>query len=359
MVGGFRLFFGRHFTSVNHVDSDNIQEYSDVDSDNMTTFNRKQQFAKLWLASPWLTAAGALLVPTLLFCLGGLVLDQRLVTAAPVWLKPAKFAISSLLYAWTLAWFFRFIIIYPRILRLVGNLIAAVLIIEQVVIMWQAGRGVTSHFNYSTPFNAAMFGIMAVSILLLLLASLVVLVLLWRQPFSDAPLGRALRIGMLVSVLGASTGGLMVQPTPEQRANFQKTHRLPISGAHTVGAPDGGPGLPLTKWSTRHGDLRIPHFLGLHAIQILPLLLWLLRRRRPAWDAALLTRVATVLGASYGAAAGILLWQALRGQSIVEPDASTVAALATWLLLTVTGLLWARLARTQSWRGQSAAGVAL
>ncbi len=105
-------------------------------------------------------------------------------------------------------------------------------------------------------------------------------------------------------------------------------HALTTAGAHTVGAPDVGPGLAGVGWSTRHGDLRVPHFFGLHGVQIIPFLGWLALRRRqehanrnPAFAAA----------ASYLAFIAILSWQALRGQSIVEPDSATLWAMAIWL----------------------------
>jgi hypothetical protein len=61
---------------------------------------------------------------------------------------------------------------------------------------------------------------------------------------------------------------------------------MPIIAAHTVGAPDGGPGLSGTGWSTEHGDLQLPHFMGLHALQVLPLINFALSRRRLSTDCA-------------------------------------------------------------------------
>lgn len=49
--------------------------------------------------------------------------------------------------------------------------------------------------------------------------------------------------------------------------------------SHTVGAPDGGPGLPVTNWSTQYGDLRIAHFFGMHALQLIPLFGYYVARR--------------------------------------------------------------------------------
>jgi hypothetical protein len=287
----------------------------------------------LWRTDAPLTAVGLLMLGALAAFAAAMWLDPRTITGAPAWLKPAKFAASTAIFSLTMAWIFRYLPDWPRTRRVVSWATASIFVLEVAIIAAQAARGTTSHFNVGTPLDATLFSIMGGAIVLQTLASVAVAVALWRQRFANEALGWALRLGMTLTIVGAGTGGLMTRPTETQLADARAGLGMAIAGAHTVGAPDGGPGLPGTGWSIEHGDLRIPHFVGLHAVQVLPLLTLLIARRASATDAARV-RLAIVAGLSYGLLFGILMWQALRGQPIVEPDGVTLAALAAWALAT-------------------------
>jgi hypothetical protein len=295
----------------------------------------------LWRNSAPLTAVGLLMLAVLGISVAGVWLDPRQIGGAPAWLKPAKFAASTAIYSLTLAWIFGYLPGWTKTRRVVGGTTALVFVLEVALVDLQAARGTTSHFNVGTPFDVMLFNIMGAAIGVQTLTSVAVAIALWRHRFEDHALGWALRIGMTITLIGASSGGLMVQPTAEQLANARATGAMPVSGAHTVGAADGGPGLPGTAWSVEHGDLRVPHFFGLHAVQVLPLLSLLLASlNRPISTQVRLIQTA---GASYLLLYIILVWQALRGQSIVAPDAATLAALVSWAFATLTaGYLVAR-----------------
>jgi hypothetical protein len=147
---------------------------------------------------------------------------------------------------------------------------------------------------------------MGIGILLVWLAGVAIAVALFRTAIPEPGMRWALRLGMLITMAGAATGGIMVQPTHAQLEAARVTHQMPITGAHTVGAPDGGPGAFGTGWSRDHGDLRVPHFLGLHAIQILPLFAWLLAPRRAT--------LVIAAGLAYAAMFVATLVQAMSGQ---------------------------------------------
>jgi hypothetical protein len=295
---------------------------------------------RLWRTAPELIATAALMLIVLIGAIVGLAVDPRIITGAPAWLKPAKFAVSIFIYTVTLAWIFTLIPEWTRTRRAIGWMTAVTMVIEIAIIGTQAWRGTTSHFNVATARDAALFTIMGLAIVVQTLSTIAVAVALWRHRFDDMALGWAVRFGVCITIVGALTGGLMTRPTAAQLEAARAGERLTIAGAHTVGAPDGGPGLIGTGWSTEHGDVRVPHFVGLHAMQALPLLALLLAHGR--LPGKVRARLVLVASASYAALYAILLTQALRGVSLVAPDAATLTQLGVWAAATVAaaGALW-------------------
>ncbi|GAA3196642.1 hypothetical protein [Nonomuraea roseoviolacea] len=272
-----------------------------------------------------------------------LVLDDRTLDGMPVWAKPLKFAMSVAVYSFTWAWLLSLQRRERRWGRIAGTVLAVAGVAEVAVITFQAARAHRSHFNAATPFDAVLFGVMGMMIIGLMVANVVaaVAVLLDRQ--ADGPSTWAVRFGLAISTLGLASGGLMLGPRPGQSVDGG------VIGAHTVAAADGGPGLPLLGWSTVAGDLRVPHFVGMHALQLLPLLplaLAALSRRFPALAPVRVRQGLTVTaGVVYAGVFGLVLWQAERGQSLVHPDGLTLAAAGILAVLALGGVAWSFRAR--------------
>jgi hypothetical protein len=299
--------------------------------------NRSRQvFTRMMATNRPLAIAVVAMVLTLGAACIGLIVDPRVITGAPAWLKPAKFAISIAIYAATFIWLLGFVQGHRRVVALIAWVTTVGLLIEMVLIVVQVIRGTTSHFNVSTPFDTAVWSIMGASIVCVWTVNLLLGIVLLRQRFADTAFAWALRFGILISLVGMSVAFFMTSPTSEQRAAAGANHGIPIAGAHSVGVPDGGPGLPIIGWSTVGGDLRVPHFVGLHGLQLLPLFGWLLARYARRLTARKRTALVCIASVGYLGIVGILTWQALRGQSVIAPDARTLAAFGT-LLAAVTG----------------------
>ncbi len=239
----------------------------------------------------------ALIVVTLLS-----ISDARLILGINPWIKPMKFFTSITIFLWTVAWFM------PETTSSKGRaivrwVIGPAMIIEMIGIVTQAARGTTSHFNVATPFDATIFGMMGVTILANTIAMVAFLAIIRR----DTPPRRAgyiagIRLGVVIFLLASAEGALIVS-----------------NNAHTVGAPDGGPGLPFLNWSTTHGDLRIAHFFGMHAMQALPLLGFLLDKSLPAEARrAKAGNLVFATGVIWAALTGGLLLMALQGAPLIR-----------------------------------------
>ncbi|MEO6090348.1 MAG: hypothetical protein ABIQ18_45320, partial [Umezawaea sp.] len=223
----------------------------------------------------------------------------------------------------------------------VSVVLAAVLLLEQALIVMQVVRGRGSHFNVLTPFDSTVFAVMGMSIAVLWTGTLILTVLVLRTPFADRATRWALRIGSVISLAGVGMGALMTSPTSAQLDSMGTGTFKGVIGAHTVGIEDGGPVMPVTGWSTTGGDLRIPHFVGMHALQVLPLLVLLLTvlaARVPVLRSdAVRTRLVVVAGAGYGLLLALVLWQAERGQPLLQADGLTLTALAALVVAVAVG----------------------
>lgn len=272
----------------------------------------------------------------------GIIVDPRVLTGAPIWLKPFKFAVSFVLYGATLAWMLSLLPRRSRIAEWAVIVIVAVAVLENAWIVGQVIRGQTSHFNDTTALNTALFASMGAAIMVLFLAHLVIGIVVLIRRIPDRVAATAVGWGLGLSLLGMLAAVPMVLPMQDPGIEG-------ISGAHSVGVADGGPGLPVVGWSTTGGDLRIGHFVGLHALQALPILAILLTRFATRLDARTRVRLLVVAGGAYGVLTMLLTWQALRGQPLLRPDARTLAAVAALVVATATasGLVLARRRRPE------------
>jgi hypothetical protein len=223
-------------------------------------------------------------------------IDPRTLHGVSVWLKPAKFLVSVGVFALTSAWYWGYVAPERRTGRPL-RLTAAVLVgsagFELLYIALQAARGLDSHFNLTSPLYVAMYGLMGLAAVLLVGT---VLPLAWqivRHPAKGLrpDFVAALAIGLVLTfLLGGGLGGYMSAQT-----------------GHSVGAQGGH--LPFFGWNRSGGDLRIAHFLGIHAEQAIPLLAalvagWTARARWTALGAGTAAYVALTLAVFAQAVAG-------------------------------------------------------
>jgi len=255
---------------------------------------------RLQLSFAALNAVAALVAGILVFA------DAREILGVPLWMKPLKFFVSATLMSLTLAYVIPRIEKARKLVRIASIMIVASLTVELVLITWAAASETTSHFNVSNPLAISVWTAMAGFITAVWVATMILTLMYLRYGIDEGILKRSMVWGMGISIIGMGVAFLMTGPTSDQLADWQG-----IAGAHTVGAADGGPGLPLFGWSTVAGDLRIPHFFGLHALQALPLFALVLKSRASKLSVDL-------FGIGYLVVIALLTAQALGEQSIVN-----------------------------------------
>jgi hypothetical protein len=210
------------------------------------------------------------------------------------WFKPLKFAISIGLFSWTMAWYCHYLLDFNvtpfnwTVITLFG--------FELVYIIFQASKGQLSHFNISTPIHSLLYSLMGLIAVLITLYTAYIGFLFFTQSFPNLPVYYvwSIRLGILIFVIFSFEGGLM-----GSRMN------------HSVGAINDNSNWWIIGWSKTVGDLRVSHFIGMHALQLLPLLSFYVFRN---------TKITIIISVFYGLLATSTLVQALNGKPLITQN---------------------------------------
>jgi hypothetical protein len=257
--------------------------------------------AELRRRSPILHHLAVLLLVAVPIMVAFAAADTRVVMGVNPWFKPIKFSFSMAIYAATFGWLLEYLPFPARKKRRLAGIVAATLIIEMVSISGQAARGIQSHYNLSSEFNTMIFAFMGLAITVNTVIAAYAGVKFWTSaPSIPQPYLWGIRFGFAIFVLASLEG-------------FAMAGRL----GHNIGVADGGAGLPFVNWSTRGGDLRTSHFLGMHALQVLPFCGYLLSRALPGERAGARRRYMIAVSAGYGALVLLLFLQALAGRPLL------------------------------------------
>jgi hypothetical protein len=227
-----------------------------------------------------------------LFFLGLTKYSNMQLNNISAWFKPFKFASSIGLYSWTMAWYCFYL---PNFNIILFNYSVIILLgFEIIYIALQASKGQLSHFNISTPLYSTLFFFMGFAASVISAYTGFVGYLFFIHQFPELPeyYVWAIRLGIIIFVVFSFEGFLMGS-------------RL----SHTIGGKDGSPGIPILNWSKKFGDPRIAHFIGMHALQVLPFLAFYFLKN---------TYAVFIISILYGLLATFTLAQAIKGKPLFK-----------------------------------------
>ncbi|MBL8791190.1 MAG: hypothetical protein JNM45_11865 [Rhizobiales bacterium] len=208
--------------------------------------------------SPALALHAGLMLAAFVVAFALMQIDDRTLNGANIWHKPAKFFFSLAVQFITVAWAISLLPPTLRTGRAIALPVSAMIWAgwgEMAYIVFRAARGEASHFNTGTLLGQVAYGLMGFGALVLVLTAGWIGLVLWRN--------RAADIWREAAGLGLMLSTVLTIPM----AFYLSSH----VGGHWVGGEmSDANGLRLFLWSTTGGDLRIPHFAALHAMQVVP-----------------------------------------------------------------------------------------
>jgi len=212
------------------------------------------------------------------------------------WRKPLLFSFSFAAVSASVAWVMTFLPKRPWPGWAMAVIFAVASVGETALIAMQAWRGTASHFNDRTPFDESVF--IAMGFLIVGVAVVIVVLATWSFVSLRAPtsLAWAIKLGLGLVVAGLAIGGIILGEGLRQRETG------PVSSPVVFGDA---------------GVMNVPHALAIHALQVLPVLGWLLLFSR--WDQRRRTRLVVCAAAGYALMIGASVAQAAAGRAPLDP----------------------------------------
>ncbi len=191
-----------------------------------------------------------------LVCFVLALFDSEVILGAGRYIKPLKYYLAIVITSWTMAIILHYLNSKP-LRTIVSIIIALTLFGESSIILLQSIRVVASHYNTSTPFNKFMYDLMISCMVIFTVTIFVLTILFYNQKkmACSQHFATGIRMGLLLYSVFSIIGFIMIR-----------------NMSHTIGGQDGGEGLLFFNWSIKYGDLRISHMMGVHVLQIIPLL---------------------------------------------------------------------------------------
>jgi hypothetical protein len=174
--------------------------------------------------------------------------------------KPATFGLSFGLTLVNVTLIVSFLPLKSRSRVLVLAVFTAACVLETFLVSLQTWRGVPSHFNVETPYDAAIAQTLALGGFILVAIIITLTVAVFRHGGAlPPPLGLAIRAGFTALVGAQVAGGVMI-----------------ATGMRLVFGGDPQDAYAMGGW------LKPVHGVLMHGILVLPLLAWLMARSN--WD---------------------------------------------------------------------------
>lgn len=266
---------------------------------------------KAWKQQPAFTLLAVAGLVCFVISATGLCCEPRGALNDSLWIKPCKFGLSMCAYAVAFVWLSQYITAQRKLFQTmsVAALIGGVL--ELGGILLQTIRGISVHFDTATMESLCISLVVRFAILPVAIAALIVYCMLAKERNLPPVVGLSMKWGVFLTIIGFIPGIMMMVPGL-------------VPGHH--------PGLPFLGWSVVSGDLRAAHFVGIHALQVLPIIGCAIRQYCDRFTLTQQEALVSTTATAYFWLIVLMTWQALRAESLIAPSVLTVSCLVAIIM---------------------------